>query len=97
MSKNPFLRPIDDRERRQPPLSPILGKNTPAIRTLPDDQNNLRSPGFSRIEAENLAQFFDSQAATLFDEDNSSLYLEAHVAPCSGRVVANPDVTSVLG
>jgi hypothetical protein len=74
-----------------------LGKNTPAIRTLPDDQNNLRSPGFSLIEAENLAQFFDSHAATLFDEDNASLYLEAHVAPCSGRVVAYPDGTAFLG
>ena len=62
-----------------------------------DEQNNLRGPGFSRIEAENLAQFFDSHAATLFDEDNASLYLKAHVTPCSGRVVANPDRTAFLG
>jgi len=96
MSKNPFLRPTDDRERRQPPLSPILGKNTPAIRTLPDDQNDLRSPGFWLIEAENLAQFFDSHAATLFGKDNASLYLKAHVTPCS-VLVANPDKTPFSG
>ena len=41
---------------------------------IADNQNNLRSPGFSRIEAENLAQFFDSHAVTLFDEDNASLF-----------------------
>jgi hypothetical protein len=70
-----FSAPTDARERRQPPLSSILGKNTPAIRTLPDDPNNQRSAGFSRNEAENLAHFFDSHADTPFDEENASLYL----------------------
>jgi hypothetical protein len=60
MSMNPFLRPTDDRERRQPPLSPVLGKNTPAIRTLP-----MIKISCAALEAENLAQFFDSHAATL--------------------------------
>jgi hypothetical protein len=82
MSKNPFCAPTDDRERRQPPLSPHFGKEYTGITYTADDQNNLRSPGFSRIEAENLAQLFDSHAATLFDEDNASLYLKAHVTPC---------------
>jgi hypothetical protein len=66
MSKNPFLRPTDDRERRQPPLSPHFGKEYTGNTYTADDQNNLRRSGFSRIEAENLAQFFDSHAATLF-------------------------------
>ena len=49
-----------------------------------------RRPGSSRIEAEKLGR---SSLIPMHPQDNASLYLKAHVTPCSGRVVANWEAT----
>jgi predicted RNase H-like HicB family nuclease len=74
MSKNPFCAPTDDRERRQPPLSPHFGKEYTGITYTADDQNNLRRPG-SRTNRERRTNYHHSWTAVTrhnFDEPDLS-------------------------